>query len=197
METDVNRGKLIIFSAPSGAGKTTIVRSLLHDFPNLRFSVSATTRKPRGTEKHGREYYFLSMEDFLQQVNIGGFIEHEEVYDGILYGTLKSEVEKLLASGADVVFDIDVMGGINIKKIYGDEALSLFIMPPDIETLQERLVRRGSETEESLRKRVEKARWELTFAREFDVVVINDDLPRAIKEISVIVKNFTGHDCKE
>lgn len=187
-------GKLIIFSAPSGAGKTTIVRSLLSEGLNLRFSVSATTRPRRAGEKHGREYYFLPKKLFMQQIENGDFIEYEEVYEGHLYGTLKHEVDHLLESGSNVVFDIDVMGGMNIKKIYQDMALAVFVMPPDMETLKQRLMKRGTENETSLAKRLEKAEWELKFAAMFDRVVINDDLNTAIAEVKSIVKSFISDE---
>lgn len=186
------RGKLIILSAPSGAGKTTIVKSLMEKNLNLRFSVSATTRKPREGETHGRDYYFLSEEEFRKLLANKAFVEHEEVYEGLLYGTLKSEVDQILATGNHALFDIDVMGGISIKEQYGDEALAVFIMPPGLDALKTRLMHRGTETEESLMRRIEKARWELSFADQFDVVVVNDDLPRAIELVTEHIKKFTA-----
>lgn len=189
-----NSGKLIIFSAPSGAGKTTIVRSLLKEGLNLRFSVSATTRPRRDGEKHGREYYFLPKKLFQRHIDNGDFIEYEEVYEGHLYGTLKHEVDYLLETGANVVFDIDVMGGLNIKKIYQEMALAIFVMPPDLEVLKQRLKKRGTENETSLAKRLEKAEWELKFAAMFDRVVINGDLNTAMAEVKSIVKSFINDE---
>lgn len=186
------RGKLIILSAPSGAGKTTIVKSLMEKNLNLRFSVSATTRKPREGEKHGRDYYFLSEDRFRKLLTNNAFVEHEEVYPGLLYGTLKAEVDQILAAGNHALFDIDVMGGISIKEQYGDEALAIFIMPPGLDVLKARLMQRGTETEESLLRRIEKARWELSFADRFDKVIINDDLHSAIEQVTGHIRNFTG-----
>ncbi|MFO7722047.1 MAG: guanylate kinase [Bacteroidales bacterium] len=190
MEAKEGRGKLIIFSAPSGSGKTTIVRHLLSKVGGLQFSVSATTREPRLGEQNGREYHFLSVDDFSRHITDGDFVEYEEVYPGRFYGTLKSEVERILGSGGHVVFDIDVMGGLNIKKIYGDQALAVFVMPPDTNELKNRLIRRGSESEGSLEERVNKAQWEITFAGQFDVVIINDHLDRAKEEACRVVTTF-------
>ncbi|HRZ41392.1 MAG TPA: guanylate kinase [Bacteroidales bacterium] len=186
------RGKLIILSAPSGAGKTTIVKSLMQKNLNLRFSVSATTRKPREGEIHGRDYYFLSENEFGKLLAGNAFVEHEEVYEGLLYGTLKSEVDRILATGSHALFDIDVMGGISIKEQYGEEALAVFIMPPGLGALKDRLVHRGTETEESLAHRIEKARWELSFSGRFDVVVVNDHLDDAIELVAEHIRKFTG-----
>ncbi len=192
MKPEIPSGKLIIFSAPSGAGKTTLVRALLKKGLNLRFSVSATTRSPRKGEIDGREYYFMSKEDFLQHVANQEFIEYEEVYEGLLYGTLAREVDALMARGFHVVFDIDVMGGLNIKKKYGDQALSVFIMPPDLEVLRDRLNKRGTEPDEVMEKRIQKARWELSFAVQFDAIVVNRDLHEAIEEVTEMVRKFIG-----
>jgi guanylate kinase len=183
-------GRLIIVSAPSGAGKTTIVKYILGQGMNIRFSVSATTRPARKNEKEGREYYFLTGEEFLNRIARDEFLEYEEVYEGCFYGTLKSEVDNILNSGSNVIFDIDVMGGLNIKRIYEDRALAIFIMPPDVTTLEQRLVGRGSESKESLEKRIEKAKWEISFAGEFDIIIVNDQLNRAEGEALKVVHNF-------
>ena len=177
-------GKLVIFSAPSGSGKTTIVRELLQRFPRLEFSVSATSRAPRGKERNGVDYFFLSPEEFRQAVQEDKFVEWEEVYSGTCYGTLRSEMERIWQKGNVIVFDVDVIGGLNLKRIFSDRACAIFIMPPSIETLRERLVKRGTEC------RVAKAEFELTKAPEFDHVVINDDLAQAIEEATRILSDF-------
>lgn len=187
---DANRGKLIILSAPSGAGKTTIVRALMTAGLNLSFSVSATTRLPRGNEQHGREYYFLSSDEFATLIEKDMLVEFEEVYGGCFYGTLKSEVDRILRSGQHAVFDIDVMGGLHIKQQYGDQALALFIMPPGMEELKERLKGRGTDPDEVVKKRLEKAAWEISFASRFDITIVNDDLDRAITEVTIAVQKF-------
>lgn len=169
-------GKLVIFSAPSGSGKTTIVRELLQRFPRLEFSVSATSRAPRGKERNGVDYFFLSPEEFRQAVQEDKFVEWEEVYSGTCYGTLRSEMERIWQKGNVIVFDVDVIGGLNLKRIFSDRACAIFIMPPSIETLRERLVKRGTDSPETIECRVAKAEFELTKAPEFDHVVINDDL---------------------
>lgn len=169
-------GKLVIFSAPSGSGKTTIVRELLQRFPRLEFSVSATSRAPRGKERNGVDYFFLSPEEFRQAVQEDKFVEWEEVYSGTCYGTLRSEMERIWQKGNVIVFDVDVIGGLNLKRIFGDRACAIFIMPPSIETLRERLVKRGTDSPETIECRVAKAEFELTKAPKFDHVVINDDL---------------------
>jgi len=169
-------GKLIIFSAPSGSGKSTIINFLLKQNLRLRFSISATRRLPRGEEKDGVEYYFLTPEDFRARIDAGDFLEYEEVYTDRYYGTLKSEVERILAAGDNVIFDVDVVGGCNIKKYYGDKALSVFIQPPGIEVLRERLTNRGTDKPEVIEDRLAKAEYELSFASQFDVVIINDIL---------------------
>jgi guanylate kinase len=184
------RGKLIIFSAPSGSGKSTIVRHLLNVVEGLQFSVSATTRAPRWGEEDGRDYYFLTPEAFRKHIEAGDFVEYEEVYPGRYYGTLKAEVERILGRGGHVVFDIDVQGGLNIRKIYGDQALAVFVMPPDIAELERRLIRRGSESDGSLEERLKKAAWEISFAGQFDVVVINEQLDKAVAEAVQLVKSF-------
>ena len=169
-------GKLVIFSAPSGSGKTTIVRELLQRFLRLEFSVSATSRAPRGKERNGVDYFFLSPEEFRQAVQEDKFVEWEEVYSGTCYGTLRSEMERIWQKGNVIVFDVDVIGGLNLKRIFSDRACAIFIMPPSIETLRERLVKRGTDSPETIECRVAKAEFELTKAPEFDHVVINDDL---------------------
>lgn len=185
-------GKLIIFSAPSGSGKSTIINYLLQEHPelNLTFSISATSRVPRGSEQDGVEYFFLTPEDFRQKIDNEEFLEYEEVYPGRFYGTLKAQVEKQSEAGQNVVFDVDVKGGINIKKYYGDRALSVFIQPPSIEELRRRLELRGTETPEVINDRIARAEFELGFAEQFDKVVINDDLAIAEAETLHIIKDF-------
>lgn len=183
-------GKLVIFSAPSGSGKTTIVRELLQRFPQFEFSISATSRQPRGKEQHGIDYYFLSTEEFRQRVERDEFVEWEEVYAGTCYGTLKSEVERIWAKGNVIVFDVDVMGGINLKRLFGDNACSIFIMPPSIEELERRLRGRGTDSEEVIRKRIGKAEFELSKSPEFDYTVVNDVLADAVNEATDIINNF-------
>ena len=185
-------GKLIIFSAPSGSGKSTIINYLLQEHPelNLAFSISATSRAPRGSEQHGVEYFFLSPEDFRQRIEKEEFLEYEEVYPGRFYGTLKSQVEKQSEDGQNVLFDVDVKGGINIKKYYGDRALSVFIQPPSIEVLRQRLEKRGTETPEVIKDRIARAEFELGFAPQFDRVVINDDLDMAKAETLQVISDF-------
>jgi guanylate kinase len=185
-------GKLIIFSAPSGSGKSTIVNYLLAQNLNLRFSISATSRLPRGCEEHGREYYFMSPEEFELKIRNGEFLEYEEVYPGKYYGTLKSEVERITGSGGNVIFDVDVVGGCNIKEYYGDKALSMFIQPPSIEELGRRLASRGTDMPEVIAQRIEKAGYELAFAPRFDVVIVNDDLEAAKREAYRIVADFVA-----
>lgn len=186
----MNKGKLVIFSAPSGAGKTTIVKHLLRTVPGLEFSVSATCRLPRISEKNGIDYYFLTEEEFKRKISQGEFLEWEEVYPGTCYGTLIAEVERIRDKGKHVLFDVDVVGGTNIKKYYGAEALAVFVQPPSIEELQLRLIRRSTDAPEIIRKRVEKAAWELTFSSHFDVILINNDLQQALSEAETIVKDF-------
>lgn len=184
-------GKLIIFSAPSGSGKSTLVNHLM-SLPesNFAFSISCTSRAPRGEEKHGKEYYFLSPEEFRQRIANDEFLEYEEVYTDKFYGTLKSEVERLSDAGFTVLFDVDVKGGVNIKKFYGERALSIFIQPPSIEELSRRLHGRGTDSEEVIQTRLDKAEYELTFAPQFDCVVVNDDLETAKAEVSKLVTEF-------
>ncbi|MBQ1991104.1 MAG: guanylate kinase [Rikenellaceae bacterium] len=183
-------GKLLIFSAPSGSGKTTIVRRLLEQFSNLEFSISATSRAPRGVEKNGVDYYFLSAEEFAEAVAADKFVEWEEVYKGTCYGTLRSEMERIWSKGNIILFDVDVMGGIRLKEIFGEDAMSIFVMPPSIEELRRRLEGRGTDAPEVIEKRIAKASFELTKAPEFDKQVVNDDLEVAVAEVAEIVKNF-------
>lgn len=183
-------GKLIIFSAPSGSGKSTIINYLLTQGLNLAFSISATSRPPRGTEQNGVEYFFLSPEEFRQRIANNEFLEYEEVYQDRYYGTLKAQVEKQLADGQNVIFDVDVVGGCNIKKFYGDRALSLFIQPPCIEDLRKRLVGRGTDSPEVIECRLAKAEYELSFAPKFDRIIVNDDLEKAKAETLQVIQEF-------
>lgn len=183
-------GKLIIISAPSGSGKTTIVNHLLSRDMNLTFSVSATSRQPRPGEKDGKNYFFLTKEEFKKKVDNGEFLEWEEVYEGIYYGTLKSEVDKKRKSGNNIIFDVDVVGGLNIKKIYGEEALAIFIKPPSVKELRKRLQNRSTESSGKIDMRVNKAKKELLFAGRFDAVIINDNLQVALKEAEKLVRDF-------
>lgn len=183
-------GKLIIFSAPSGSGKSTIINYLLQQDLHLRFSISATSRAPRGTERDGVEYYFLTPDEFRTRIAQGEFLEYEEVYTDKYYGTLKSEVERIQREGDNVIFDVDVIGGCNIKKQYGDRALSMFIQPPSIQHLRERLEGRGTDSPEVIESRIAKAEFELGFADQFDTVVVNDDLATAQKEALEIIRHF-------
>lgn len=184
------KGKLIIFSAPSGSGKTTIVKHLLSKDLNLAFSISATSRPPRINEKDGVDYYFLDQDTFKRKVQNGDFLEWEEVYSGTCYGTLKSEVERLMEAGKNVVFDLDVVGGVNVKKLYGHEALSLFIQPPSVEELRKRLINRNTDSPEVIEKRVAKATQELLYASEFDHIIINDVLEDACRATEQLVIHF-------
>lgn len=183
-------GKLIIFSAPSGSGKSTIVNYLLEQNLNLQFSISATSRLPRGTEKHGVEYYFLTPEEFREKIEENEFLEYEEVYKDKFYGTLKSEIDRILSEGTNIIFDVDVVGGCNIKKHYGERALAVFVEPPSIEILRKRLCARGTDSEEVINARVAKAEYELTFAPKFDVVIHNDCLNTAKAEALDVVAKF-------
>lgn len=184
------KGKLIIFSAPSGSGKTTIVKNLLHKDFNMEFSISATTRAPRGEEKHGVDYYFLSPEEFRNKIKAGELLEWEEVYKDKYYGTLKSEVERITNKGSNVVFDVDVIGGLNIKKMYGNRAIAIFVKAPSIEALKTRLNIRGTDSEEVIQQRLDKAEKELSYADGFDHIVINEELSSAIKETEKILTEF-------
>lgn len=184
------KGKLIIFSAPSGSGKSTIINYLMQQGLNLRFSISATSRAPRGTEQNGVEYFFLTPDEFRQRIANNEFVEYEEVYKDKFYGTLKSQVEHQLEEGENVVFDVDVKGGCNIKNFYGERALSLFIMPPSVEELRHRLEGRGTDAPEIIQSRLDKAEYEMTFAPQFDKVVINDVLETAEAEALSLIQNF-------
>lgn len=183
-------GKLVIFSAPSGSGKTTIVRELLKRFPRFEFSISATSRAPRGSEQHGVDYYFLSHEEFLERAKRDEFVEWEEVYAGTCYGTLRSEIERIWQKGNVILFDVDVIGGINLKRKFGNDACSIFIMPPSVEELERRLRGRGTDSEEVILKRIAKAEFEISKASEFDFTVVNDKLDVAVDETTQIVDNF-------
>jgi guanylate kinase len=184
------QGKLIIFSAPSGAGKTTIVRHLLEQDLNLEFSISATSRGMRHTETDGKDYHFLSPEEFRSKIANDEFLEWEEVYAGTFYGTLKSEVDRIRSIGKNVIFDVDVVGGCNIKKYYGDEALAVFVQPPSVEELRKRLVARSTDSPEVIEKRVAKAEYELTFANQFDCIIVNNMLERAFAEAEKCIREF-------
>lgn len=184
-------GKAIIFSAPSGSGKTTLVRYLLDNNSDLDFSVSASTRDRRGrTEQDGKDYHFLTPETFKQKIDNDEFVEWEEVYEGNFYGTLKSEIQRIWDSGKNVIFDVDVKGGINLKKYFGDKALSVFVKVPSLEVLTERLKDRGTETEESLSRRLFKVKFEMTFENKFDVVLLNDDLELSKKKAQTLYDEF-------
>ena len=183
-------GKLIIFSAPSGSGKSTIINYLLTQNLNLSFSISATSRAPRGTEQNGVEYFFLTPEEFNQRIANNEFLEYEEVYKDRFYGTLKAQVEKQLAAGQNVIFDVDVVGGCNIKKFYGDRALSVFIQPPSLEELRKRLTGRGTDAPEVIESRLAKATFELSYAEKFDVVIVNDNLEKAQAEALKTIRDF-------
>lgn len=186
------KGKLIIFSAPSGSGKSTIVNWLMQEHPELKlyFSISCTSRPPRGTEQDGVEYFFVTPEDFRKRIEKGEFLEYEEVYENRFYGTQKEQVERQRQAGQNVVFDVDVKGGINIKKYYGDEALSIFIQPPSVEELRRRLEGRGTDTPEAIDSRVAKASYELTFASQFDQIIVNDNLDEAKAATLKVVQDF-------
>ena len=183
---------MIIISAPSGTGKSTIIGWLMKEHPELRlaFSISCTSRPPRGTEQNGVEYFFLTPEEFRQRIDNDEFLEYEEVYEGRFYGTLKAQVERQLEAGQNVVFDVDVKGGVNIKNYYGDEAMSLFIQPPSIAELRKRLEGRGTDAPEVIDQRIARAEFELTFADKFDKIVVNDDLARAEEDALEIIQDF-------
>ena len=185
-------GKLIIFSAPSGAGKTTIVRHLLDKNLNLEFSISATSRGMRHCETNGKDYYFLTPEEFRSKIDNDEFLEWEEVYSGTFYGTLKSEIERIRKKGKNVIFDVDVVGGCNIKKYYGDDALAVFVQPPSVEELRNRLVSRSTDAPEVIEKRVAKAAYELTFSSQFDYIIVNDDLAKAFEEAEKCIREFVN-----
>lgn len=190
----MSKGKLLIFSAPSGSGKSTIVNFLMQEHPelNMHFSISCTTRAPRGTEKNGVEYFFLTPEEFKAKIAEDAFVEYEEVYTDRFYGTLKSQVENQINNGENVVFDVDVKGGCNLKKIFGNEALSVFVQPPSVEELRRRLVGRATDAPEVIEQRLAKAEEELTYAPKFDVIIVNDDLETAKSEALKTISDFLG-----
>lgn len=188
-------GKLIIVSAPSGAGKTTIVKHLLSLPLGLEFSVSATSRNPRTGEIHGKDYYFISADDFRKKIEDQAFLEWEEVYPGVYYGTLKDEVERIFSHRKNVIFDVDVIGGLDLLHIFGKRALALFIMPPSLEILEQRLRSRSTETNEKIATRLRKASYEMTFAPQFDKIILNDILENALAEAGEIAGNFLSHNC--
>jgi guanylate kinase len=188
----MSEGKLVIFSAPSGAGKTTIVRHLLSLNLNFGFSVSATTRNPRGAEQNGKDYYFLSPEEFANKINRDEFLEWEEVYNGCFYGTLKSEVDRIFKNGQNILFDIDVVGGSNIKKYYGENALAVFVQPPSIKELENRLLERSTDPPEVIKERMAKAEHEMSYVPLFDIIIINDKLEDALLEAEEKVRQFVG-----
>lgn len=185
-------GKVIIFSAPSGSGKSTIINYLLEKDLGLEFSVSATCRAPRGQEQHGREYYFFTQKEFEERIAAGGFLEYEEVYPGCYYGTLKSEVERIWTEGKTVLFDVDVIGGLNIKKKFGQQALSIFIQPPSVEILEQRLLGRGTDAPDKIAQRIAKAEYEMGFAGQFDTIIVNDQIEDALTQAESIVRSFLG-----
>lgn len=187
-----NTDKVIIFSAPSGSGKTTLVKHLLTCNLGLEFSISATSRQPRGNEKDGKDYYFLSEDEFRERVLNGDFIEWEEVYSGSMYGTLRSEVERIWNKGCSVIFDMDVVGGLNLKSLYADKALAVFVKPPSIEILESRLRGRKTDSEDKIRQRLAKARKELGRADRFDHILLNNDLETAKKEAESLIRLFLG-----
>ena len=188
------KGKMLIVSAPSGSGKSTIVNWLMQEHPELKlyFSISCTSRAPRGTEKNGVEYFFLTPEEFKNKINNGEFLEYEEVYQDRFYGTLKGQVEKQLEAGQNVVFDVDVKGGISIKNFYGERALSIFIQPPSVEELRRRLMGRGTDSLDAIENRLAKAEYEMTFSSKFDKIVVNDNLDVAKAETLLLVSDFLG-----
>ncbi len=188
-KTKVNN-KLIIFSAPSGSGKTTVVRHLLSTMPQLAFSISATTRSKRPNETHGIDYYYYTENDFLKAIKNEEFLEYEEVYKGLFYGTLKSEIERLWAEGKTVIFDVDVVGGLNIKRFYGEQALAVFLRPPSVDILMSRLRKRETEVEHQLQERISKAKTELNFEQQFDKVIVNDVLSDTFATAEQIVASF-------
>jgi len=190
----MNKNKLIVFSAPSGAGKTTLVKHILSQFSNTNFSISATSRSPRGNEKDGVDYHFLSNSEFKKKIENNEFIEFEEVYGGVHYGTLKSEVENIWTNNEVALFDIDVVGGFNIKKMYPMNTLSVFVMPPSIDTLRKRLVSRGDISDDEINRRIKKAELELDYASKFDKIIINSDLEESKKIASNLVNEFIKNE---
>jgi len=183
-------GKLIVISAPSGAGKTSIVHQLLKDMPELSFSVSASSRERRENEVHGKDYYFLGVEGFQEKIKEDAFLEWEQVYENQYYGTLKSEIERIWSEGKIVIFDVDVVGGLNIKKQYPKQCLSIFIMPPSLEVLAERLIGRGSDSDESVKKRLDKAEEEISKNNQFDTIILNDNFEIACEQTKEVITNF-------
>ena len=188
---ELNR-KLVIISAPSGAGKTTIVKHLLDSGLNLSFSVSATTRKPRGEEKDGEDYFFLSVVEFKKKIENNEFVEWEEVYTDLFYGTLKSELDRIWAQGNSVLFDVDVKGGITLKNKFGTNSIAIFIMPPSVAELENRLIKRATDTPEKIKIRVDKAHEELQLANQFDTIIVNHELDKAKEEVVKILSSFLG-----
>ena len=186
----MNSGKLIVFSAPSGSGKTTLVHHLLAQTLPLGFSISATSRKPRGKEEDGIDYYFMSASEFQKKIEEKAFLEYEEVYQNTFYGSLTSELDRLWAEGKQVLFDIDVVGGVNIKKQYPDQTLAIFVKPPSLSELEDRLRKRGTDSEEKIKERLEKAKIEIEYATQFDYCLINEDLEIAKKEVVQVVSDF-------
>lgn len=186
----MNHRKALLFSAPSGSGKTTIIRELLQRFDCFEFAISATSRQPRAGERNGEDYYFLTPETFRQRVDNGDFLEWEEVYAGTCYGTLKSEIDRIWDNGHVIIFDVDVNGGMNIKKYFGSDALAIFVMPPSVEVLSQRLRSRGTESEEAIAKRLARSAEELKMSGQFDVTVVNDLLDRAVDETQRIINNY-------
>lgn len=191
MTTEQTTGKCIIFSAPSGAGKTTIVHHLLNQFDFLEFSISACSRDPRTGEVDGKDYYFLGVEGFQQKIDADAFVEWEEVYTNNFYGTLKSELTRIWSNGHTVIFDVDVIGGLNLKKQLGDNALAIFVEPPSYDELEKRLRGRSTETEEKINMRLAKANQEMGFAKDFDIILVNDNLTEACKKAEELISNFT------
>lgn len=193
----MKRGKIIIISAPSGCGKSTIIKALMAKGEiDMQFSVSATSRQPRAGETDGKEYFFMSEDEFRQAIAADAFVEYEEVYPGRFYGTLKSEIERICNEGHNVVLDIDVKGGVNVKSLYGEDAVSIFIMPPSIDDLRQRLTGRATDSDEVIEERVGRAAFELTFAPQYDVTVVNDDLDKAINDTSDSIKEFLNAPTK-
>ena len=191
----MEEGKLIIISAPSGSGKSTIIGRVMQDESlRLAFSVSATTRPRRGEEVHGVHYYYLTVEEFQHMIENDELVEYQEVYEGRYYGTPKSEVERITAEGRNVVLDLDVLGGVNVKRMYGDRALSIFIQPPSVEVLRERLIKRGTDSMEDIQNRVDKAEFEISIGPQFDYTVINDDLDTAVAQVHDLIADFVSHE---
>ncbi|MCH5226712.1 MAG: guanylate kinase [Muribaculaceae bacterium] len=191
MKNSERKGKIIVLSAPSGTGKSTIIGELMKK-PELKldFSISATSRAPRGEEQHGKEYFFMSEEEFKKNVDEGNFVEWEEVYSGICYGTLVSEVDRITGKGHNLIMDVDVKGGLNIKKRFGEEVLTIFIMPPSKEILEQRLRNRGTDSAETIEKRLKKSEFEMSFAEKFDTIIVNDNLEEAVEETEERIREF-------